>query len=165
MLEGGDVQFRLNRGNGRVDELRVAIPPDVSPGKRIRLRGLGENRGRGETGDLLLTIQMQPHPALRIDGNNIEFKLPISLHEAIFGANVEIPTSQGEVTIKVPPMSDSGRRLRLKGYGLLGDNHERGDMLVELMIQLPESFPDSLEPKLKELGKGYTNDIRDGIDW
>jgi DnaJ-class molecular chaperone len=165
MIEGGEVQFKLNRGDGRVEELRVKIPADVSPGKKIRLRGLGESSRTGQSGDLILTIQMQPHHAVKINGNNIEMKLPITLTEAIFGAKIDVPALRGDVTIRIPTMCDSGKRLRVKGQGLKGSDGQRGDMIIEPLIQLPEQIPDSLESVIKEFEKGYEKNLRDGIRW
>jgi DnaJ-class molecular chaperone len=165
MIEGGEVQFKLNRGDGRSEELSVKIPADVGPGKKIRLRGLGQRASGGPTGDLILTIQMQPHHAVKINGNNIELKLPITLSEAIYGAKIDVPALRGDVTIKIPTMCDSGKRLRVKGQGLKGANGLRGDMIVEPLIQLPEEIPETLESKIKEFEQGYSKNLRDTIRW
>jgi len=165
MIEGGQVEFKLNRGDGRVEELSVKIPSDVAPGKKIRLRGLGERTRSGQTGDLILTIQMQPHHAVKINGNNIELKLPITLAEAIYGAKIDVPALRGEVTIRIPSMCDSGKRLRVKGQGLKGSDGERGDMIIEPLIQLPEEIPESLESVIKQFESGYEKNLRDGIRW
>lgn len=165
MVEGGEVQFRLNRGDGRIEDLSVKIPADVSPGKKIRLRGLGERNRSGETGDLILTIQLQPHHAIKINGNNIELKLPITLSEAIYGAKIDVPSLGGDVTIRIPTMCDSGKRLRVKGQGLKGPNGLRGDMIIEPLIQLPEEIPESLGPVIKQFESTYDKNLRDGIRW
>ena len=165
MVEGGEVQFKLNRGDGRVDELSVKIPADVSPGKKIRLRGLGEKNRSGQTGDLILTIQLQPHHAIKVNGNNIELKLPISLSEAIYGAKIDVPALRGDVTIRIPAMCDSGKRLRVKGQGLKGPNGLQGDMIIEPLIQLPEEIPESLESFIKQFESSYEKNLRDGIRW
>lgn len=165
MIEGGEVQFKLNRGDGRPEDLSVKIPADVCPGKKIRLRGLGQQSRTGKSGDLILTIQMQPHHAVKINGSNIELKLPITLSEAIYGAKIDVPALRGDVTIRIPSMCDSGKRLRVKGQGLKGPNAERGDMIIEPLIQLPEEIPESLESVIKQFEKGYENNLRDGIRW
>ncbi|MFN6400719.1 MAG: DnaJ C-terminal domain-containing protein [Planctomycetota bacterium] len=165
MVEGGEVQFRLNRGDGRIEDLSVKIPADVTPGKKIRLRGLGERNRSGETGDLILTIQLQPHHAIKINGNNIELKLPITLSEAIYGAKIDVPSLGGDVTIRIPTMCDSGKRLRVKGQGLKGPNGLRGDMIIEPLIQLPEEIPESLGSVIKQFESTYDKNLRDGIRW
>ena len=165
IVEGGEVQFKLNRGNGRTEDLSVKIPSDVAPGKKIRLRGLGDPIRGGSNGDLILTIQMQPHHAVKINGNNIELKLPITLSEAVYGAKIDVPALRGDVTIRIPIMCDSGKRLRVKGQGLKGPDGLRGDLIVEPLIQLPEEIPEGLEPNIKEFEKGYKTNLRDGIRW
>lgn len=165
MLEGGEVQFKLHRSDDRVEDLRVKIPPDIAPGKKIRLRGMGERLGDGTKGDLILTVQCQPHSVIKVQGNNIEMKLPISIVEALYGTKIDIPCRSGTVTLKVPSMSDSGKRLRVKGQGLLGDDGVRGDMIVELMIHLPEEIPESLGEQLRSLERYYPESLRDSIQW
>jgi DnaJ-class molecular chaperone len=165
IVEGGEVQFKLNRGGGRTEDLSVKIPSDVAPGKKIRLRGLGQSSRGGQSGDLILTIQMQSHHAVKINGNNIELKLPISLAEAIYGAKIDVPALRGDVTIRIPTMCDSGKRLRVKGQGLKGPDGLRGDLIIEPLIQLPEEIPNGLEPNIKEFEKGYSKNLRDGIRW
>ena len=165
MLDGGEVQFKLNRGNGRVEDLRVKIPSDISPGRKVRLRGMGDLLPDGSKGDLILTVQLQPHPAIKIQGDNIEMKLPITLGEAIHGTKVDIPTRSGTVTLKIPSMSDSGKRLRVKGQGLRGENDSRGDLIVELQIHLPEEIPEKLGDDLKQFDTHYAKSFRDSIQW
>jgi len=165
MIEGGEVQFKLNRGDGRTEELSVKIPADVTPGKKIRLRGLGQPTRSGQKGDLFLTIQMQPHHAVKINGSNIEMKLPITLSEAIYGAKIDVPALRGDVTIRIPSMCDSGKRLRVKGQGLKGADGLRGDLIIEPLIQLPEEIPESLESVIKQFEQGYEKNLRDGIRW
>lgn len=165
MLEGGEVQFRLHRSDDRVEDLRVKIPPDIAPGKKIRLRGMGERQADGTKGDLILTVQCQSHSVIKVQGNNIEMKLPITIVEALYGTKIDIPCRSGMVTLKVPSMSDSGKRLRVKGQGLLGDDGVRGDMIVELMIHLPEEIPESLGEQLRSLERYYPKSLRDSIQW
>jgi DnaJ-class molecular chaperone len=165
MLDGGEVQFKLNRGNGRIEDLRVKIPADISPGKKVRLRGMGDLLPDGSKGDLILTVQLQPHPSIKIQGDNIELKLPVTLGEAIHGTRVDIPTRSGTVTLKIPSMSDSGKRLRVKGQGLRGENDSRGDLIVELQIHLPEEIPEKLGDDLKAFDTYYSRSFRDSIQW
>jgi len=165
MIEGGEVQFKLNRGDGRTEDLSVKIPADVPPGKKIRLRGLGQPTRSGQNGDLFLTIQMQPHHAVKINGSNIELKLPITLSEAIYGAKIDVPALRGDVTIRIPSMCDSGKRLRVKGQGIKGLDGLRGDLIIEPLIQLPEQIPESLESVIKQFEQGYEKTLRDGIRW
>jgi len=127
--------------HGRVDHrrrtLRVRIPKGVKRGQRIRLAGEGgEGFGRdAPPGDLYLEIDFEPHPLFRAEGRDIYLNLPVAPWEAALGAEVSVPTLGGTVHMKVPPGSQSGRRLRLKGRGLPGD--PPGDQFVVLRIETP----------------------------
>jgi DnaJ-class molecular chaperone len=126
---------------------------------------MGDLLPDGSKGDLILTVQLQPHPSIKIQGDNIELKLPITLGEAIHGTRVDIPTRSGTVTLKIPSMSDSGKRLRVKGQGLRGENDSRGDLIVELQIHLPEEIPEKLGDDLKAFDTHYSRSFRDSIQW
>jgi DnaJ-class molecular chaperone len=164
MIDGGDCEFRLNRGDN-VESIQVKIPAGISPGKKIRLRGQGTPAPKGKPGDLILTIQLQTHPFIKVVGNNLEMKVPISLPEAIQGAKVDIQTPSGEVAITVPPMSSSGKRLRIKGQGLKSESGEVGDMIAELQIKLPERIDPALAAELETWKKSYPSNLRDSIRW
>jgi DnaJ-class molecular chaperone len=98
-------------------------------------------------------------------GSNIELKLPITLPEAIHGAKVDVPTAKGTVTVTIPPMSSSGKRLRIKGQGFTIANGTPGDMLVELHIKLPDVISPSTRDALDSLASGYPSGFRDSIHW
>ncbi|MFN9852873.1 MAG: DnaJ C-terminal domain-containing protein [Planctomycetota bacterium] len=164
MLEGGEMQFQLQRDN-HVESIKVRIPRGIEPGKKIRLRGQGGPMATGKPGDLLLTIKVQPHPAVKLVGNNIELKLPITLAEAIDGAKIDVPTANGTVTVTIPPMSSSGKRLRIKGQGFAPSNGTPGDMLVELHIKLPDVIPAASREAIERLSSGYPSHFRDSIRW
>jgi len=133
---------RVIAGDGR--ELEVRIPPGVKDGQQIRLRGQGAPSERGgPSGDALIEIAIAPHPFFERDGRDLRMDLPISLKEAILGAKVPVPTLTGPVSVTVPPHSNSGRVLRLKGKGLPGTGGEpAGDLYARLVVTLPES-PDA----------------------
>lgn len=114
--------------NGRT--LEVRIPKGVRPGQTIRLAGQG-----GGGGDLLLEIEYAAHPTFEVDGRNILYTLPVAPWEAALGATVSVPTLGGPVEVRIPPESDSGRKLRLRGRGLPGATP--GDQIVELEVQAP----------------------------
>jgi chaperone protein DnaJ len=159
------------RGEGTVLEaarLRVKIPPGVETGSRVRLAGQGSPGERGgETGDLYLRITVRPHPAVRIDGRDLSLDLPITAAEALQGAEVTAPTFEGPVKLKIPPGSQSGRRLRLRGRGLPAlragtTGAPRGDLYVVLQIVLP---PDSAAARAAaaDLQKLYPPDVRQDV--
>jgi len=164
ILQGGETQFQIER-NGKVELIKVRIPAGIEPGKKIRLRGQGLPSSGGRPGDLLLTIKLQPNPAVKLVGNNIELKLPITLDEAIRGAKVDVPAADGTVTVTIPAMSSSGKRLRIKGQGFKPAGGVPGDLLVELHIQLPEMIPSSTRDAIEGLNSGYPSHFRDSIRW
>ena len=149
---------RLALSDGR--EIDVRIPAGIKEGQQIRLRGQGgPGPNGGPPGDVLATISIAPHPYLSRDGNNLRMDLPITLHEAVLGATVTVPTLTGPVALKVPAGSNSGGVLRLKGKGA-GAGSKAGDLYVRLVITLPdapdaalkrfvESWPASYDPRAK----------------
>jgi len=164
ILQGGETQFQLQR-DGKLESIRVKVPPGIEPGKKIRLRGQGGAMPRGKPGDLLLTIRLLPHPAVKLVGNNIEMRLPITLPEAIHGAKVDVPTANGTVTITIPPMSSSGKRLRIKGQGFPSSSGAAGDLMIELQIKLPEVVPSASRDAIDALVSSYPSHFRDSIQW
>lgn len=151
---GGNVQYRLRvslpdaatltnqritLADGKTIDLR--LPAGVEDGTQMRLAGKGEP-GPGGAGDALVTIQVEPHPFFRRDGDNIRLDLPVSLDEAVAGAKVKVPTVEGVVMLTVAPGSSSGKTLRLKGKGFTRKDGARGDQLVTLQIALPEADED-----------------------
>jgi DnaJ-class molecular chaperone len=144
---------RVVLADGR--QLEVRIPPGVKDGQQIRLRGQGAPGDRGgPPGDALITVGIAPHPYLERDGRDLRMDLPISLKEALLGAKVPAPTLTGPVTLTVPPHSNSGRVLRLKGKGMPGTGGESaGDLYVSLIVTLP----DTADPKLDAFVKSWDN--------
>ena len=142
---------RVIAGDGR--ELEVRIPAGVTDGQQIRLRGQGAPGERsGPAGDALIEIAIAPHPYFERDGRDLRMDLPISLKEAIEGAKVQAPTLTGPVSVTVPPHSNSGRVLRLKGKGLPAPGGDSpGDLYARLIVTLPET-PD---PKLDAFARSW----------
>ncbi|MGY2800886.1 DnaJ C-terminal domain-containing protein [Thermostichus sp. MS-CIW-25] len=132
-FEGG--KRRLRVGGDRV--LEVNIPPGITPGKRIRLRGQGHPNPNGGAGDLYLKIELKDHPFYRLEGFDVYCDLPISPSEAVLGAQVEVPTLDGVVKLRIPPGMQPGRKLRLAERGFPKGNGERGDFYVVVQIHLP----------------------------
>lgn len=132
---------RITLADGKTIDLK--LPAGVEDGTQMRLSGKGEP-GPGGNGDALVTIQFQPHPFFRRDGDNLRLDLPVSLDEAVAGAKVKVPTAEGVVMLTVAPGSSSGKTLRLKGKGFTRKDGSRGDQLVTLEVQLPEGDEDLL---------------------
>ncbi len=162
IILGGETRIQLDR-DGKRDAITVKIPAGIEPGKKIRLRGQGQPSEVGKPGDLILKVNLEPHPFFKIAGNNLELRLPISIPEAIQGARIDVPTPAGTVTLTIPPMSNSGKKLRVKGQGLKGSDGIVGDLLVELMIRLPEHIPEESSDGIKQLATAYAKPIRNGV--
>ena len=125
----------------------------------MRLKGKGQP-GSGGAGDALVTIEIEPHPVFRREGDDVRLELPVTLDEAVRGAKVRAPTVDGPVMLTVAPGSGSGKVLRLKGRGFSKKGGGRGDQLVALEIQLPESL-DELAGRLE--GWSDTTPVRNRL--
>jgi curved DNA-binding protein len=139
----------LRTTDGKQKTLQVNIPAGVSNGQLIRLANEGEaGLGGGPTGDLFLAVRIQPHPLFKVlpDGN-LEMTLPVAPWEAALGASVRTPTIEGPVDLTIPPNTQSGRRLRLRGQGLNRRSGGRSDQYVRIEIVNPPS----LSPKERQL--------------
>lgn len=139
---------RITLGDGKTVEFK--LPNGVVAGQQIRIPGRGQP-GPGGSGDAMVTLTIGKHPHLVRDGDNIRIDLPISLKEAVEGGKVKVPTVDGNVMLTVPPRTDSGATLRIKGRGFTRKDGERGDQLVSLMIHLPKD-PEELKKLADALG-------------
>jgi curved DNA-binding protein len=140
-------------GQPRIDRVTVRIPAGVQDGGRIRIPGKGgAGRGGGPAGDLWARIRVRPHAIFRREGLDVHLDLPVTLSEATLGARVEIPTLEGTATVTVPPGSDSGRRLRLRGKGI-ADPHSgtRGNLYATVQIRVPVGLDAEARDKLLSL--------------
>ncbi len=129
--QGGPQRINLPDGG----EINVTIPPGTEAGQTLRLRGKG---GAGTPpGDALIDIQVGTHPQFRRDGANIELDLPVNFRDAILGAKVTVPTLTGAVTMAIPPGSEGGARLRLRGKGIpaIGTS-PAGDLYATIRITI-----------------------------
>ena len=127
----------------------VKLPNGVEEGSKIRLAGQGQP-GPGGKGDAIIGIEIGGHPHFTREGKDIRLSLPISLKEAVLGAKVKAPTPEGAVMLTVPKGASSGKVLRLKGRGFTDKTGKRGDMLVTLAIDIPES-----DKALEEFAGGW----------
>jgi molecular chaperone DnaJ len=145
-----------------VDEIKVTIPKGVKDGSRVRVAGKGEPGTRGgPPGDLFLRIRIKPHPIFSRQGNDILFELPVTVYEAMAGAKVTVPALDGPVKLKIPPRSQSGQTLRLKGKGAydLGTK-TTGDLLVKLVVRVPKTTDPTILEAVRKLDALYADDLR-----
>ncbi|MCI0574566.1 MAG: HSP40/DnaJ peptide-binding protein, partial [Myxococcaceae bacterium] len=115
----------------------------------------------GPAGDLYLEVDVLPHPSVRREGGDLYMDLPITVPEAVLGAEVKVPTFDGEVTVRVPPGSQSGRKLRLRGKGVPSlKGGPRGDLYLNLQVQVPEKDTPQVRALVEPLGQAYGRDVR-----
>ncbi|HET7197106.1 MAG TPA: DnaJ C-terminal domain-containing protein [Burkholderiales bacterium] len=130
--------------------LTARIPKGAADGQRLRLRGKGgAGANGGPAGDLYLQIVLEPHPLYKVRGHDLEIDVPLAPWEAALGAQVDVPTLDGRVTMKVPPGSTGGQKLRLAGKGLPRPGGGAGDLYAALEITVPATLSDA-ERKLYE---------------
>ena len=156
---GGERDLRLDRRT-----LRVRIPAGVTDGSQIRLAGQGgPGANGGPAGDLYLTVRLREHAHLRREERDLYLDLPVTVPEAATGAEVQLPTFEGPVRLRVPAGAQSGMKLRLRGKGLPDlKGGPRGDLYAVVQVVLP---PDSaaLHKAVKPLAELYRGDPRAGI--
>ncbi|MGV1110240.1 DnaJ C-terminal domain-containing protein [Xanthomonas translucens] len=143
VYSGDSVRITIN---GR--QLDVRVPKGVRPGQVIRLSGQG-NGGS----DLLLEIEYAAHPQFEVDGLNILYTLPVTPWQAALGTSISVPTLGGAVELKIPPESDAGRKLRLRGRGLPGT--PAGDQIVELEVLAPAPETEAQRKAYRGLAKAF----------
>lgn len=148
---GGEAQISLRRQNGPVETLSVKIPPGIEDGKKIRLRGQGEaSPGGGTAGDIIITIRVAPHPWFTREGKNLYVRVHVTVAEAALGAKIDLPTPKGTISLRVPPGSSSGKKLRVKGLGVAAKSGEPGDLFAEILIVLPTPLDERSGEIIKE---------------
>jgi len=163
---GGEAALTVQRYDGNLETIQVKIPAGIDDGKKIRLRGQGEpGAGDGPSGDILLTIRVSPHPQFRRTGNRLDVRVPITLAEAILGATVDVPTPHGTISLKVPPNTSSGKRLRIKGHGVRTANQPDGDLFAEIEIELPPNLTDDERKELAEISNRHPQSPRTELRW
>ncbi|WP_295826781.1 DnaJ C-terminal domain-containing protein [uncultured Microbacterium sp.] len=129
---------------------KVKIPAGVSDGQKIRLRGRGrKSPDGGESGDIVVTVAVRPHPVFTRDGLNLRITVPITFTEAALGATIEVPTLGGDpVRLRVAPGTPSGRVLRVKGRGI-STTKGTGDLLAEVQVAVPAHLDDAAREALE----------------
>lgn len=148
VYEGGTVRMAINSRT-----LDARVPKGIKPGQVIRLAGQGE---RG--GDLLLEIEYAAHPRFEVDGRNVIHVLPLAPWEAALGASLSVPTLGGPVELRIPPNSEAGRKLRLRGRGLPG--MPQGDQIVELEVLAPKPQTEPQSAAYRALRDAFGSDWR-----
>jgi DnaJ-class molecular chaperone len=134
----------------------------VSDGGRIRLRGKGApGLGGGPAGDLWARVRVRPHPVFRREGRDLVVDVPVTVVEAIRGAKIEVPTLDGRATVTVPPGTDSGQKLRLRGKGIADPKGgAAGNLYVVIQVRVPKGLDADAEAALDALAEAGPEDPR-----
>jgi DnaJ-class molecular chaperone len=173
-FRGADVRYHLeisfldavNGTRRRVttpdgESLDIAIPAGIESGQVLRLAGKGQpGVNDGPPGDALIAISVSPHPVFERIGNDIVIEIPVSLDEAVLGAMIEAPTIAGRVKLRIPPGTDSGKQLRLKGKGVRTGHAAPGDQLVRLRVVMPATVDPDLKEALESWRAKHPQDVR-----
>jgi curved DNA-binding protein len=139
----------------------VRIPPGAEDGSRVRIKGQGaRGPGGGDPGDLILVLHVTPHPLFRREGDDLHLEVPIWVSEAIRGGKVKVPTFDGDITVKVPPGTQSGTKLRIRGKGIGRKDREPGDMYLSFSVRVPSSAAPEVVELAEALSKHETEDLR-----
>jgi len=154
-LNGATRTVSLRRaGSKKIETYQVKIPRGVREGQRIRLAGQGEAGERGgRSGDLFLRVRLAKHPDFRVEGSDLIHETRIFPWQAVLGTELQIPTLEGNVRLKVPPGTRSGQRFRLRGRGLSAVSGTRGDLYVELQIEVPKKVTERERELWAELAR------------
>jgi curved DNA-binding protein len=134
--------------------IRARIPRGATDGQRLRLRGKGgPGANGGPPGDLYLHIALEPHPLFRPSGHDLDIEVPVAPWEAALGAEIEVPTLEGAVSMKIPPGAKSGQKFRIAGKGLPkpGAGGGAGDLYAVLTIVAPASLSEREKKLFEEL--------------
>ncbi len=150
-------------GHGRVEKhktLSVKVPAGVDSGDRIRLSGEGEaGEHGGPPGDLYVHISVKPHPIFQREGDDLHCEVPVSVVTAALGGELEVPTLDGRVKLKVPPETQSGRLFRLRGKGVRSvRSGAAGDLICRVVVETPVNLTKRQKELLRELGESLEAD-------
>jgi len=152
------------QGQGRIrkpQSISVKVPAGVDNGSRLKLRGEGEaGFAGGPQGDLYVIIHVREHPMFARQDNDVVIEVPVSFPQAALGAEIEVPTLEGKVKLKIPSATQSGKVFRLKGKGIVDlHGYGRGDQLVKILIETPRRLSARQRELLEEFAKLSGEDV------
>ncbi|MDT8319131.1 MAG: DnaJ C-terminal domain-containing protein [Xanthomonadales bacterium] len=147
----------------RTRTLKLRIPRGIREGQQIRLAGQGGSGiGEGQPGDLFLEVTFNPRSEYRVERADVYLDLPVAPWEAALGATVEVPTPSGAVDLKIPPNSQAGKKLRLKGRGIPA--RTPGDFYAVLQIALPPADSEKNRKLYEQMRDEFTFNPRAGLE-
>ncbi len=157
-MEGAMLSLRVEDPYAGSRTVNARIPAGVRNGQKVRLRGKGRpSEVGGEPGDLVVQVNVEPHPVFSIDGSDVRITVPVSFPEAVFGAQIEVPTPDGgRVKVKVPAGTSAGRTLRVRGRGVKAAKRT-GDLLITVQVAVPQR----VDGKAKEALEAFAEAMGD----
>lgn len=166
---GGTEQLRMSSAgqDGDVQSISVKIPPGIESGSKLRVRGKGmPGTNGGPAGDIIITVQVGQHPYFRREGLDLLLDIPITIVEAVQGVSVRVPLLSGTAQIKIPPGASSGKRLRIKGKGIVDAKGKAGDFHAVMQITAPpeNQLSDNARKALNEVATELQNP-RESAPW
>jgi molecular chaperone DnaJ len=145
----------------RNEAVAVQVPAGVVNGARLRVPEKGHAGDRsGRAGDLYVDIEVQPHPVLRRERDDLFMAVPVAVHEAVLGARIVVPALDGGVKLTIPPGTQGGQRLRVSGRGAPTAAGGRGDLVVEVRLVLPGPVDERSKDLIREFGRLNSDDVR-----
>jgi molecular chaperone DnaJ len=147
----------------RRERLAVKIPPGVDTGSRVRVAGKGgAGAGGGRAGNLYIRVVVRPHPLIERRGDDLYVDLPVTVAEAISGAAIEVPTPDGsKVRVRVPPRTQTGKQLRIRGRGMPSlKGGGRGDLYLRIAVHVPDAGGEAIDAAAAAMAAGYGSDVR-----
>lgn len=166
---GGTGRLRRQRcaacaGQGlttRSEVLTVRVPPGVTDASRVQVPGRGHaGRFGGATGDLVVAVEVTPHPLFRRHDGELFVAVPVAVHEAALGAKIEVPTPSGPARLRIPPGTQTGQRFRLRGRGIPGRDGQPGDLVVEVRIVVPVLRDERSKELMREFAQLNADNVR-----
>ncbi len=156
-VNGTQTKISVKRGD-KVERLTVKVPPGVNNGSKVRVAGKGQpGFGGGKDGDLYLRIHVTPHPKFWREDADVYTEIPVTVYDAVLGAEVRVPTLTGSARMKVPAGTASGQKFRLKGKGapVLGSKGKKGDQYVIVNIVPPKKLSAAERKAFEALAEEY----------
>lgn len=142
-------------GEVRTKTFQVKIPAGVGEGQKLRIAGRGESGvGGGAAGDLYLRVRIARHPDFEVENHNLIYEADVAPWEAVLGANLSVPTLEGRVNIKIPPGTQNGQKLRVRGRGLPDREGAHGDLIVVTRVVVPQKVTDEERALWEKLASG-----------
>jgi molecular chaperone DnaJ len=157
---GTTLDLRLATDRGLAQNISARVPAGVNDGAKIRVKGKGA-AGEAGPGDLFILLTVKPHPIFSRAGENLTLNLPVTFTEAALGADIKVPTLNGDdVTVRIAPGTSNGRTLRVKGRGI-AKGSTTGDLLVTIQVQVPQRVDEKAAEALKQFAEATAaEDVR-----